>query len=360
MSKCEIWIELNRSDRRYKPGETVEAIVHVKVDEDCDCKGLGLRRFWRTHGKGNRDRGPIEEVTLFEGEWSAGEYHRYSHTFPAPDGPFSYHGQYVNVDWYLSARADLPWALDPRAEEEFLVEPGPTTGSATLGDPKSDLLLLDTARLSGLSLALVLLFGGPFLTIGAVFLTLGVFRLVNGPGHEAVPFMFMGGMFSLFGGLLLTFAFTQYLAGRKVGSIEAQLRPRVVHPGESVEVSLRLMPPGRLELNAITAALVGEEVAVSGSGTSRQTFRHPIHEEEQALAVPVGVTGSHAGSYLDLQTRFTLPDPAPPTFCAGDNRVHWKIQFRVDIPRWPDWVEEQALVVVPPGVSFELPNAARD
>ncbi|MCP4500914.1 MAG: hypothetical protein GY822_13215 [Deltaproteobacteria bacterium] len=38
------------------------------------------------------------------------------------NGPLTYRGELLNVDWFLKARADIPWALDPKAELVFVVQ----------------------------------------------------------------------------------------------------------------------------------------------------------------------------------------------------------------------------------------------
>ena len=58
MAKCELWIQPERPDRTYRPGDTVAGQVHVRVTDECRCDDLTIQLQWRTHGKGNRDEGP--------------------------------------------------------------------------------------------------------------------------------------------------------------------------------------------------------------------------------------------------------------------------------------------------------------
>jgi hypothetical protein len=100
------------------------------VDESCKCDGLEITFGWQTHGRGNRNEGPVETTRLGPFEWQAGAAERYPFEFKLPNGPVSYHGTLVNVDWYLRARADVPWAIDPKGEQEVLLEPAPAESSA--------------------------------------------------------------------------------------------------------------------------------------------------------------------------------------------------------------------------------------
>ena len=88
MAKCDLAIEFERSDRRYRPGETVSGKVTVQVNAKVQCNGLTVKRLWHTHGKGNYAEGSdsVEEV-VFSGEWWPGETHAYPFAFEVPAAP---------------------------------------------------------------------------------------------------------------------------------------------------------------------------------------------------------------------------------------------------------------------------------
>ncbi len=50
------------------------------------------------------------------------------------------------------------------------------------------------------------------------------------------------------------------------------------HPGALRWQAVQRQPRGRIDLQRITARLVGKEVVVSGSGTNRTTHTHELHE----------------------------------------------------------------------------------
>ena len=124
MAKCDLKVVVDRPDKKYKFGETVTGVVEVRVNKECRCRKLTLTREWRTHGRGNRVSGDKKDTILYEGTWSPGEEISYSFEIDLPNGPTTYHGHYLNVDWYIKARADIPWAIDPKAETEVLLDPG--------------------------------------------------------------------------------------------------------------------------------------------------------------------------------------------------------------------------------------------
>ena len=51
------------------------------------------------------------------------------------------------------------------------------------------------------------------------------------------------------------------------------------------------------------------------------------------------------GEEVILEEIFRLPDNAGPSFSAVDNELKWCLKVRVDIPRWPDWMEEYEFIV---------------
>ena len=73
MAKCDLSIELDDPETVHPGGGTITGVVRVRVDADVNCKGLEVQSGWRTHGRGNVASGSAATVTLFAGEWNAGE-----------------------------------------------------------------------------------------------------------------------------------------------------------------------------------------------------------------------------------------------------------------------------------------------
>ncbi len=124
MSKCEIGIEFDRSGREYHGGDKVAGTITIAVREEVKCSRVVLARGWRTHGRGNTEHGeetkePLSGACVL----APGETVQYPFSFTASREPLTYHGQYLSVDHYVSVRVDVPWALDPKAEEDYIVLP---------------------------------------------------------------------------------------------------------------------------------------------------------------------------------------------------------------------------------------------
>ena len=69
-------------------------------------------------------------------------------------------------------------------------------------------------------------------------------------------------------------------ARRKLGQISLAVEPSEVMRGQIAQVRVAVNPLDNARLNRVTATLIGEEVAVSGSGTSRTTHRHQLDSVE--------------------------------------------------------------------------------
>lgn len=339
MSKCDLRVVLDRPEADFKVGDEISGRVEVSVNANCTCNGLTITQRWRTHGRGNTSRGQGETQTLFTGDWYPGEANSYPFSFKAPRGPVTYHGHYLNVDWYLEAQADIPWALDPKAETEFLLELGET-------DPR-DLEQLTSpitqAQKAGGAFFCVGLFLLPFILMGGGAFATGVYRLSTGE-PEGAFFMLWG---SIFGGvplLMLGLLLRNTVAQRKLGPVEVRLEPNNAQPGDTVKASIYFQPRGDLELNKITATFKGQEVCVSGSGTNKTTHRHELFSEEQELSGPCRLQRMEDASF---RLELTVPEDAPPSFTSPSNDLVWAWSVHIDIPRWPDWTQDVPLVVHP-------------
>lgn len=340
VARCELTIVRERSDPTYRAGDPIRGHVLVRVDSSCRCNALTLGPAWRTHGRGNTARGEAKGVELFRGEWTAGEEHAYPFELRAPSWPWTYHGHEVNLDWSLVARADIPWALDPKAEEEIVIAPGGDTTDAEVELERHGRATTAHARF-GLCLALI---GLSFAMSGLAAMATGVLVVLQGElgGLVAVPF---GALFAAVGAGIAFLGVRNDLAQIRLGRIDVSLSARRARPGDVVTCVVRLSPRADVQLNGVTMRLRGCEVAVRGSGTNRTTHTHELHDEQ------VVVDGSRRSvrrlEDVELEQTFRIPADAPYSFFVPDNSVAWSISVHVDVAGWPDWTHEEPLIVLP-------------
>lgn len=327
MAKCDLSIELDHPERVYGGGETITGTLHVLADADVKCKGLEITSGWRTHGRGNVARGTAETATLFVGEWTAGQKEDYRFELEVADWPPSYHGDYINVDHYIDARAKIPWAFDPKASEEFMMRPinGP--------DP----VLAQTAATVGGCVG----YGLVILVIGMLVIGFGVLLvtlIVNpfaGMIAAAVIVPIVG-----------FFVARKLLPKWLLGNVESELITAHVTPGGRIRARLAFQPKRPVTLNSVTAELTGAEVCISGSGSNRTTHRNAFFNDRHEL---LGATTLQTGDRKEFNLDFPIPPDVPYSFDLADNNLNWTIELRVDIPRWPDWTQSLKLQVLPDG-----------
>ncbi|HKL87759.1 MAG TPA: hypothetical protein VJ884_02065 [Salinibacter sp.] len=338
LNNCDIRVELDENDRTYQAGDTVTGTVHVEVNNDCQCDDLILALEWHTHGRGNTVEHRVGQQSLFRGEWAAGEHHQYDVEMELPPGPYTYHGEYLNVDWRLTAEADIPWAMDPSAEQELLLEPSGTEDHFQAGDED----VVERASASGDDDQAIswggVVFGIIFLGMGLPFLYYSLSSMQMMMGLFSAPFVAVGGF-------LVYRSVRNALAERRLGSVNVQLDPAETHPGERMRCRVSMEPPSTVDLNEITVRLHGYERVVSGHGTNKTTYTHTVHDETTSIRASQQAT-IH-GAFRTFEAETSLPDSAPFSFHADDNELKWEVEIHVDVPNWPDWSHTEPLTVRP-------------
>jgi len=320
MSSVNLKIALDRPTRTYLGGENVTGTAIVHANDDVRTGGLTLEYFWKTHGRGNTDRGGSRKQILYRGLWRAGETYRYRFRFPCPSGPPTYRGHYINVDHYVRLQADIPWAFDPKVQEEFLVlptgrRPEEVTTSARLARGKK----ADWSSL-GVTLGIVLI------VFGVLFLVpLGLFMIPAGAA-------------------LAGYSGRKWLAEQKTGEVTVHWGPATVSAGEKKPIKIGFTPRQKATLGAITLKLTGKESCTSGSGTDKTTHTYEFYEKTEYLA---GRRELAQGQRAEFSGVVQVPATRAFSFTAPDNKIMWELEARIDIPLWPDWVEARELTVIP-------------
>ncbi|MBZ5552419.1 MAG: hypothetical protein LAO21_06840 [Acidobacteriia bacterium] len=85
---------------RFLPGEEVAGTVSWYLDQSL--KTFELRLFWYTKGRGTSDTGIVENIR-FENPEPEG---RREFRFVLPDGPYSFAGTLITLNWALELVAE--------------------------------------------------------------------------------------------------------------------------------------------------------------------------------------------------------------------------------------------------------------
>ncbi|MEM7168215.1 MAG: hypothetical protein AAF581_22400 [Planctomycetota bacterium] len=340
MSKCDLRVVLDGKQTRHSAGAMVRGVVLVEVNAECQCNGLTVAPQWRTHGRGNRTNGgPKPDGVLFAGTWAPGSY-EYPFELRLPNGPITYHGHYLNVDWVIHARADIPWAIDPKGGTEIVLERGNYDGRLAPGDLTSVDSVRESRSRSDWS-GCALLFVVPFLLIGLGTIWNGIVTLINGQ-MMGLALLAFGVVFAAAALIFASITLRAKVAERRLGPVEVVLDPTLTRPGQNVRCTVRFTPQADIEVAGVTARLTGRERVVSGSGTDRTTYTHEIHSATEQL---LGQDHIFAGNAVELSADLAIPEDAAPTFVASSNRLEWVVTVHIDLPRWLDWSRTDKVIV---------------
>lgn len=333
MAKCDLTIELDDPEAVHLGGGTITGVVRVNVDANVKCNGLVVTSGWTTHGRGNVASGEVAVETLFQGEWQAGQTEEYRFELPIDDWPPSYHGHYLNIDHYVGASVNIPWAFDPKTSQQFLMQP--TCGAD--GIVNHSVVAQASAALKIIGIVMLI---GSLLFAGMVISQVGAFGL----------------LFLLFPMAGMLFWFIRvFLPKYLLGDVQCQFSSEQASPGESVTGELIIQPRRSVSINAITMNFEACEECVSGSGSNRKTHKKMFFEKLETLQEATTLTPAKEHRF---PFSIELPEDSPYSIDLADNDLIWKATLRVDIPRWPDWVKTIPLQVVPSGKK-SLPKTAQ-
>jgi hypothetical protein len=342
MSKCDLQIEFDQDQETFRGGDTITGKVAVLVNKACTCRDLEVRLVWKTYGRGNRTGETIASQSLFSGEWESGQRHEHAFQFTFPDGPLSYHGDYLNVVWAVETQADIPWAFDPQAEREVNLEAGPKGYIHDTQPPE----IPPIAQALGCFVALVFSVG--FLISTLVFAAVAVQDAIK--SEDSSVFLFVGVFLAaelLVGTLLLYLGLRSKMlrrpfARRVLGEVQFARDHSVYFSGDSVPVRVAFTPRRLSGIRHVSATLICKEQVVSGSGTNRRTHTKELSREQVILTAPPDF---RVGYEVEYTGELSLPDQAPPSFYTSDNALLWTIDVHIDIARWLDWEAHQPLIV---------------
>ncbi len=366
MSKSELQILFDREDRTYHFGEQITGRVILNALGKLTCRRIRMECGWRTNGKGNIDRGLNDYLNLQANEthYSNGEQRVYPSVFTAPNGPVSYHGDYINVDWYLTVQADIPMAPDIMDEEDILLLPGEAPAIIILGDtnlsqiqsptrrriPQPDFLVSHNGQQSEplrdyladwRKILMILLIISPL--VATLILVTGILSYPN----WGWSFALAGSLIAFSAGVLIYAGLRVILdiiSKRKLDIREIRIEPSEVYTGEQLSCQLQVEAKGAVFLDSIAAILSAEEESVSGGGTYVTTYKHTAYKQSFVKSYTENLI---AGRWISFYGLFSIPPSAPATFAASNNKITWSLKLIIRFKGWRSWVKIIPITVLP-------------
>jgi hypothetical protein len=273
---------------------------------------------------------------VFRGAWQAGDALTYEFALDAPDGPASYAGTVMSVEWVLRATVDLPWAADPTVEEVITVAAGANLGPSfeKPAPPAPESLL---------GLGCVVLVGLVFAGPGAVIAIGSIAEVAQGRLSSSCGGA-LGFVFAAMGVIIIYFGIRNRLAQGTLGRVIVRIEPQDVRRGGTLGVRVSFTPRRAAPVNSLTVKLEAQESATKGGGKSRNTKTHKVFE--RAVTRLAGETLVPRRP-MNLDATFDVPADAPPTFMAPSNELKWTLDVHFDLPGRPDWNTTYPVVVRP-------------
>jgi len=309
MSKCDITIEFDRSDSTYRGGETVSGTAQVTVNKNLTSKGITLSHFWKTHGRGNTDGGSAHtEILASDAQLVAGETFNFPFSFEADLEPITYHGKLINIDHFVKIQVDVPWAIDPKLETEYILLPDKIPAPSNKDEEAK-------TTPKWLVVFILTLISPLILTISPILLPILIYNHIK-----------------------------KSMIAKRLGKVELETVAQTIGPGGDWTGTLRFTPKRDVPINGINARLICRETAVSGSGTNKTTYRKKVHDELESLE-PEGLL--LAGQPFEKELKVCLPEIEAYSFSGGSNHIRWSVEIRIDLPGIPDWKEEEYFEVIP-------------
>lgn len=335
MSRCTLSVELEPRSTPWKGGETLRGVVIAEVNQDVRCEGLHVTLGWRAHGRGNREEEEDQSAMVFRGAWTAGRRYRYPFTMTLPPSPVSYRGTVLSLGWWVRARAELPWAIDPKAETDLELVRG-----AEAPVPKAPPYAELQPALSLLSQGQGLIVAGMSGCMGTAMLGVSAAMVAMG---ELGALLFVAvslGMLA-YGASKARAPVRALRSANRFSDITLTAEPMCLRAGEPCTLTISLTPKQSLQLEEASVELAYLESATSGSGTNTTTHRHREAVQTFPLEAPAAMP---AGEALTRTLTVTLPADLAPTLWAQSNRLSWMLRLRARISGTT--LERDTLIVV--------------
>jgi hypothetical protein len=150
--------------------------------------------------------------------------------------------------------------------------------------------------------------------------------------------------FAITGLVLIGKGLQPAVARMRVGEPDMAISNTMLRVGEEFSVTYRQAWKRAADVNRILFKLVLRETVRYSRGTETVTETHD--NVVQHFEIP----GRHfeAGETINDHIILRIPETGMHTFLpSGDNRIQWFVQVSVEMAKWPDYVREYEVTVLP-------------
>lgn len=368
MNTIDIQVVFDRADRRYRFGDEVSGRMIVSVQHfDFTFSKVGLTYGWRTHGKGDRDKGREEKLILSTNAMTLrpGDYKEFPFSFKTPNGPVTYHGHLLNVDWYLTAEATNPYGREFKSEQDFLLLGGDVTNGIVLGDKEialqaipvhspyspaeasSSMGLLDVKPGSPTFLSLRSRINKLITSLAWSIGIIGFIVLVFGNtfdfGRDATRWGITG-FFVAIAIAAIYYGVSAYAFRRRLEMGGVWVKPAIAQPGGQINCHIDFLAKRDVYLRNIKASIQAQERVSRRMGTTTETEQHIV--SERTLEKPFDEQVSQ-GRSISFECMLPVEVDAPPSFVSRNNQLEWTIKLEVELESWLGWDKTFPITILP-------------
>jgi hypothetical protein len=325
MSQCEITIEFDRPDRRYRGGEVIAGVVNLYFKESVKYRAITLNSWWGTQGPKKAHRwGPRQYPLDGDRQVGAGDTRRLPFSFLALREPLTCSGKKAVIEHFLSVEVSVPWAKNPEHREAYILVPGrPPAGIAAEWSK-----VADAEGTLGLGYRL-------FITL--VVLSQGAFLFAYSSRSFSYAFFAVVGWYWIRRALLRS----------KLDEVVLTMPSRVLVAGEDCVVTVSITPRQSCSIDGIRLRFKCSERRLSFGDfeTDSQFIIRPVVESPPICEPGVVLT---AGQTFTREISLTAPTSEAYSFSTEWVAFEWVIDVQLDTPNHPDWKDSIPFRLVPP------------
>lgn len=325
MSQCEISIEFDRPDRRYRGGEIVAGVVNVYFKESVQYRSITLNSWWETEGPKKDHRWEPRKYALDGSrEVGAGDTHRVPFSFLALREPLTYSGEKAVIEHFLSVEVSVPWAENPEHREEYTLVPGRPPADIAVERSK----MADAEGPLGLGYRL-------FITL--IILLQGAFLFAY--SYRSFSYAFFA--------VVAWYWIRRAMLRGKLDEVVLTMPSQVLVAGEDCVVTVSITPRQSCSIDGISLRFKCSERKVSfGDLETGSEFRiRPVVDFPPVCEPGVVLT---AGQTYTREISLTAPTSEAYSFSTERVAFEWVIDVQLDTPNHPDWKDSIPFRLVPP------------
>lgn len=132
--------------------------------------------------------------------------------------------------------------------------------------------------------------------------------------------------------------------------------PGMVKLGDDVPCVVKIAPTDNSRVKKIELTFSCRETAISRGSTDTYYHKNVI-EDLRGVSNEIELQPGFELIYNEI---FKVPLLAPPSFHGSNHLIRWYLGVRLDVPWWPDTIQERELIVFPAYSQIALPQTEKE